>query len=49
MDGQEVRGWRVVRIREEEQYLHRESCLYLPLSGPLAEPLDFFFAGAVRA
>ena len=28
MDGQEVRGWREVRIREVEQYLYHETCLY---------------------
>ena len=27
-DGQEVRGWREVRIREVEQYLYHETCLY---------------------
>ena len=25
MDGQDVRGWREVRIREEEQFLYREA------------------------
>ena len=33
MDGQEARGWREVRIREEEQYLYRETCLTRTLGG----------------
>ena len=28
MDGQKVRGWHEVRIREVEQYLYPETCLY---------------------